>query len=194
MRYFLFTFAIWLLALQASPLAADRTSFHVTPTPEDKAVQETIARIDRWTTYLEHKNPKYKLGAMGDLWGNCSGEMAWILHRAGKKKFVRTTSRKMWLLWPGKRVASWEDASFPDLIWFHTVGPYKHVGIVRHRQDYPRKLQFSHASSSKGFIRSELTPRKDKTTSGNYWGSKFAGTKILDLTIGRVSKNIGAKP
>lgn len=153
-------------------------SEYITSTKEDTAVQELIERAHYWVKVLEMKAPPYRWGKEGEEGGDCSGQYHWIMKRAGAP-FPRSTAFAMYHgAWPGFNRNTWEDASFPDGIYFSWKKPADHVGIVDYKVDNTNQLDFVESSRGAGKF------RRTSFKKNSIIDKKVLGVRILDLSSG----------
>lgn len=155
---------------------------------EDQNVREILQRIDLWTGILESKSPEYVWGGsdpdvvifddhkrMMRKGLDCSGGLYWVFKHSGLG-YIRTTALKMFLgAWPGYNLDNWQDARFPDLIFFtmNADRPHGHVGLVRHVKKHG--VEMSHASSQNNKFMGVFLKADSKML------KKMSGVRVLDL-------------
>lgn len=147
----------------------------------DSFINRVLSRIEIVANLYEITKVPYTKGN-----NDCSGTMTKIvgniLRKAGIGGFPRTTSRKMWIVWPGVNYTGskevFERGQFPDILWF-TYSPKRprgHVTLIRTNED--GGITFSEASSSKKYF------KRTRMKKGDYRYNHIYGSKILDLTPG----------
>ena len=151
-------------------------------TQEDKEVLALIERAKYWSDILLAKSPKYVWGGEGLEGGDCSGQVHWILKKAGAP-FPRTTALKIWSgAWPGQNYSDWENTAFPDGVFFSWKKTGDHMGLIDYRMDYPETLAFIEASSGSGKFK-HTTFKK-----GSVYDKAFLGIKVFDFSNKEIIK------
>jgi len=151
-------------------------SDYITPSKEDIAVQQLIERAHYWVKVLEMKAPPYRWGKEGIEGGDCSGQYHWIMKKAGAP-FPRSTAFAMYHgAWPGFNRSTWQDASFPDGIYFSWKKPADHVGIVDYKVDSNEQLDFVESARGPGKF------RRTSFKKNSVIDKKFLGVRVLDLS------------
>jgi hypothetical protein len=157
---------------------------------ESEKVEYVWGGSDPEETVWDTQKKAWRKGA------DCSGSVRRIFLLSGIK-LPRLTSLKMWLTWPGDPITDkaqvWKLAKLPAVLWFTWPAKGKeakrragHVVIVRHNKaktkTKPQSIEFSEASSSKGYYKRTTMER------GDYRDINTEGIKFVPLLPNFVGK------